>query len=542
MEDWSELLQQPEAWLDREVVLQAVSSSGWALQYAAEELRADRTVVQAAVSQNGLALKFAAKDVAADMEVALAAVSQCGRAFQYCADLLQTDRAFALSAVQANGHSLKYIAEELQDEEIVRVAVDQCGTALGDILDNGESGPSVKRRIRHVLQNKSVLGFEEDSEDSVASIREPLAPGQDLACFFGGGRSDGHLGLAKHLGWQAACLCEMANLGLPVPPGFCLKAGPEIWPSAKMALNQVEAAMQQELGNCNAPLLLSVRNAQQEISSIGLSDEIAEHLAARQNPNCIWDSYRRLIVSYAQVVHNLDSTPFEQELVKVTEALNARDRLGRKHEVWEIPTNDLQQLVATYKDIYQEQTGDAFPQDPTVQLQKAMEAVHRKEPECTEAEPAIVQAMVFGNYDFQSGAGKLMLQNADGTPCDFSGSWLPKAQREDISAQNRPDQQLTLQASQRWAEAEGIAEGVRSSEYPSLEECLLPVCAGLAHCKDVLGRAGLASHKDVKAIEFVVQQGRLWLLQASTEGKCEVPTHTASTPDFELVDPAQECA
>jgi len=515
-EDWSELLNQPgEVWSDREVVLQAVTSSGWALQHASEELRADRAVVEKAVKQNGLALKFAVAELTADVEVALAAVSQCGRAFQYCSDLLQTDRDFVLSAVEANGHSLKYVSEQLQDEEIVRTAVDQCGNTLGNILDNSASGPSVKRRIRHVLQNKGVLGFEEDTTAAIDKMRPMTisSKGFDQACFFGRGGSDGHLGLVKVLGWQAAQLCELANLGLPVPPGFCLKAGPEpweLWSCAKTALNQVEAAMQQEFGNPNAPLLLSVRNAQQEVSSIGLSDEIAQHLAARQNPNCVWDSYRRLIVSYAQVVHNLDSTPFERELDKVTEALNARDWLGRKHDVWQIPTNDLQQLVDTYKDIYQQQTGDVFPQDPTVQLQKAMEAFHSKS--ISDSGAAIVQAMVFGNYDFHSGAGKLMLQNSDGTPCDFSGTWLPKAQREDISAQKRPDQQLTLEASQKWAEAEGIAEGTRSSEFPSLEECLLPVCAGLAHCKDVLARAG----HDIQAVEFVVQQGRLWLLQPST--------------------------
>jgi len=515
-EDWSELLNQPgEVWSDREVVLRAVASSVWALQHAAEELRADRAVVEKAVKQNGLALKFAAAELTADVEVALAAVSQCGRAFQYCSDLLQADRNFILSAVGANGHSLKYVSEQLQDEEIVRTAVDQCGNTLGDILDNSASGPSVKRRIRHVLQNKGVLGFEEDSTAALDKMQSMTiySKGSDQTCFFGRGGSDGHLGLVKVLGWQAAQLCELANLGLPVPPGFCLKAGPEpweLWPWAKAALNQVEAAMQQEFANPDAPLLLSVRNAQQEVSSIGLSDEIAQHLAARQNPNCVWDSYRRLIVSYAQVVHNLDSAPFERELEKVTEALNARDWLGRKHDVWQIPTNDLQQLVETYKDIYQHQTGDVFPQDPTVQLQKAMEAVHGKS--ISDSGAAIVQAMVFGNYDFHSGAGKLMLQNSDGTPCDFSGTWLPKAQREDISAQKRPDQQLTLQASQKWAEAEGIAEGTRSSEFPSLEECLLPVCAGLAHCKDVLARAG----HDIQAVEFVVQQGRLWLLQPST--------------------------
>ena len=117
--------------------------------------------------QNGLALKFAADHLAADAEIALAAISQCGRAFQYCADLLQADRAFVLSAVKANGHSLKYVPEQLQDEEIVGSAVDQCGHALGDILDNGACGPSVQRRIRHVLQNKGVLGFEQDAAPTV---------------------------------------------------------------------------------------------------------------------------------------------------------------------------------------------------------------------------------------------------------------------------------------------------------------------------------------------------------------------------------------
>lgn len=101
-------------------------------------------------------------------------------------------------------------------------------------------------------------------------------------------------------GKDASQLCEMANLGLPVPPGFCLTNAS--FANAKMALSQVEAFLQQGFGSLEKPLLLSLRGGSREVSGLGLTDEIAERMALQENANCVWDSYRRLLQSYAQAV------------------------------------------------------------------------------------------------------------------------------------------------------------------------------------------------------------------------------------------------
>ena len=511
-EDWSELLNQPsEVWEDKSVVTAAVTSCGWALRYASEALQNDQAVALAAVRQNGLALQFASSDLSGDAELALAAVAQCGRAFEFCSAELRRNRLFVLDAVGLNGHVLKYVDEDLQDAEVVNMAVDQCGSFLSDIVGTAFERTSRQSRIKHVLQDKGVLGAEHGPQKEI-----PRDLRSDSTCFFGLSSME-HVGLAKQLGKDASQLCEMANLGLPVPPGFCLTNAS--FANAKMALSQVEAFLQQGFGSLEKPLLLSLRGGSREVSGLGLTDEIAERMALQENANCVWDSYRRLLQSYAQIVCEVDPTPFDEELKKVKESLSARDWLGGKIEDWQLPTCELRNLVEIYKEILEDKFGEPFPQNPEIQLQKALEALENKKG--SDGGAIIVESMVFGNYDFDSGVGVLNIRDGG-----LSGTWLPKAQPEDLG--RRAGRRLSKDASQQWAEAHKVSESQRESEFLSLEEKFLPVCAGLAHCKDILSKAG---HLDVDAVHFAVQQGRLWLRgpAPTTLGTIPAATTTETT-------------
>lgn len=513
VEDWSELLNQSaEVWDDKSTVFAAVSSCGWALQYASEPLRNDKAIALAAVRQNGLALQFASSDLRGDSDLTLEAVAQCGRAFKFCSTKLQRDRGFVLQAVKANGHVLKYVDEELQDSEVMSAAIDQCGSILSSIVGTTFEQSSRRSRIKHVLQDKGVLG----ADGNNASLEIPSLDECGSTCFFGLCQSTRHVTLAKQLGKDATQLCEMGNLGLPVPPGFCLTDSS--WPSVKMAMSHVETFLQKGFGSLDKPLLMSLRGSSQEVIGLGLTDEIAERMALQENANCVWDSYRRLLASYAQVVCEVDPKPFDEELQKLKQQLSARDWLGGQIEDWQLPTSELRSLVETYKDILEEKLGEPFPQNPEVQLQRTLEALAKNSQGCA----IIAKSMIFGNYDSDSGAGVLNLRETG-----LSGTWLPKAQTEDLG--RRTGRRLSKEASQEWAQAHNISDNVRQSDFLSLEEKFLPVCAGLAHCKDMLSRA---QHVEIDAVHFAVQQGRLWLLgpAPTTPATAAMTATTDTTP------------
>ncbi|CAK9007990.1 Pyruvate, partial [Durusdinium trenchii] len=428
------------------------------------------------------------------------------------AEELRRERSFVLAAAGRNGHVLKYVEEALQDEEVVQQAIEQCGSALSDVLGDAFEESSRQKKIKHVLLDKGVLG-----SDLKPSRQMELEQIPNI-CFFGldtdTSSAPGARGVQRALGPAGAGLLEMAALGLPVPRGFCLTDGAQ-WGEAKMALRQLEALHQH---TSRGPLLLSLRNGQTEISNLGLTDEIALQLAT-ENANCAWDSYRRLVVSYAKTVHRLSAEPFDAELSKLKDQLATKDHLGGRLEDWQLPTRELEKLVETYKLIFEDQTGEAFPQDPEVQFKKSLAALEGT---------VIVESMVFGNYDFDSGVGVLQLQEPG-----LNGAWLPKAQREDLP--ERPRRSLSKQHSQDWAKANAISESVRETEFLSLEEKFLPVCAGLAHCKDVL----LKAHLQVDAVHFAVQQGRLWLLGPAPTSPASASTASGGSECSLLEEPEE---
>lgn len=557
--DWSELLSAPAAvWADQDVVAAAVAQCGIALKHAAPELQANRIVVLAAVRQNGLALRYVAPHLAADTEIALLATAKCGRALDFVAPELREDRRFILEVVQQNGRTLEYAGRQFRsDREVVLSAVKQCGTALAGAAHSLRADYEVVTAA--VTKDPAALAFaayslrkDPEVEALVQATRALVSStGVDRSLerspevkalgtyFFGDGHSDGNLGMSRLLGKQGALMCEMANLGLPVTPGFCVtskrsdtKDASHLKKMVNEALAKVEQTTGQSLGSPTRPLLLSVHCDSMPstprgltVSNIGLNDAIVEAGQWCDNPRFVWDSYRRLISAFAEVVKHLDPKPFQTELAAVKHRLNCRCRLGRQHDDGDIPTEELKQLVGKYKAIYEQQVGEGFPQDPQIQLSQALLALLHG-PQASQRgvgtafvgsqhAVAVVQAMVFGNYDSQSASGVAFAECGESGVSNLDGRWLVNAQHEDVVGGQRTMLHLTTEASRTWAAHHGIAEDERSWHYPSLEEYMPAAYSKLLHCQDVLSQ-----HMDTaQNVGFMVQQGDLWVSVPSFSDK-----------------------
>jgi len=538
------------------VALAALTQCGRALEFAAAELKSDRAFMLAAVQRNGRALKHAGREFRADREVALVAVQQSGSALAGVAASLRADPELVAQAVARDGRALAFAAAPLRKDP-------ELGALAGAARPRGTQ-----------LERSGSFSSQADAGEEAEEARAGTK-GSAHTCFFGEGRSDGHLGLKRMLGARGAHLCEMAKLGLPVPPGFCITVdddrtksdsgapcSTELWGMVKERLVQVEQATGLRFGDPNRPLLLSVRGdsvdkatgleLQQQLqqqhpgscglANVGLNDAIVEAWASRdfQSPRVVWDSYRRLIVAYAREVKRLDAGPFERELEDTIARLDAKCQLGRHHHDSEIPTHELQDLVASYKLLYRQQAGEAFPQNPEAQLREAIDTVLRSEAPawlaCQElhgneprhAATASVQAAVLGNCDGKSGVGMVSLMD-DGSTIDLVGQWLANAQAGDLAGGLRMPQQLTMSASREWAAQQGIPEQERAASFPSLEEEMPAVYANLMHYQDVL-----SCHLEGPfAVEFAVQQGTLWLLQSTPVKQAWLPceSHLCSSSE-----------
>jgi pyruvate,orthophosphate dikinase len=372
--------------------------------------------------------------------------------------------------------------------------------------------------------------------------------------FFGDGRSDGHAGMESLLGVRGAHVCEMANLGLPVSPGFCItskflnqdKEGSlplfeDAHLAIKQAVGRLEEMVDRRFSHTANPLLLSVQGEslgaipgfQGAVANIGMNDKLVEVWTARESPHFVWDSYRRLISTFSRAVRRLDMAPFEAELREVKTRLNAQCQLGREHGDCHIPTNELRNLVDRYKELFEEQTGEPFPQEPEKQLLEAVRAAASTWDEGQSKVGAVmVQSTIFGNYNFRSAVGvtysasegdSSMHESDDGFVDDafapsISGQWLTKAQNEDLLGDRIP-LQLTEDASRQWAAEHGMGETEREQEYLSLEEDMPSIFAQLLHCQDVV-----ETHiADAKGLEFAVWQGKLYLLQTYSPKQQMVP-------------------
>ena len=361
---------------------------------------------------------------------------------------------------------------------------------------------------------------------------------------FGNGKAEGRADMKNLLGGKGANLAEMNLIGVPVPPGFTITTEvcttytqqgreavvKEIQGDVEKAIAHIESLTGTKFGDAANPLLVSVRSGARvsmpgmmdTVLNLGMNDEAVEAISKKSgNPRFAWDSYRRFVQMYGDVVLGMkpktkeDIDPFEEVMDKVKEAK------GIKSDT-ELQVEDLKELVKLFKSAVKENTGKDFPTSPWEQLWGAICAVfdswmnerailYRRMNQIPEewGTAVNVQAMVFGNMGNTSATGVAFTRDAATGEDIFNGEYLINAQGEDVVAGVRTPQQITLEGSRRWAALQGISEEERASKYPSLEESM-PECA-----KDLIEtQQKLEDYfKDMQDLEFTIQDGKLWLLQ-----------------------------
>ena len=361
---------------------------------------------------------------------------------------------------------------------------------------------------------------------------------------FGNGKAEGKADMRNLLGGKGANLAEMNLIGVPVPPGFTIttevcseyydlgkdKVVELLKSDVEKAIANIETLMNSKFGDVANPLLVSVRSGARAsmpgmmdtILNLGLNDEVVEGLSRKtNNPRFAWDSYRRFVQMYGDVVLGMKPTnkddidPFEAIIEEVKEAKGVK--LDN-----ELDVEDLKTLVAKFKAAVKAQTGKDFPTSAYEQLWGAICAVfdswmnerailYRK----MEGIPAewgtavSVQAMVFGNMGDTSATGVCFSRDAGNGEDLFNGEYLINAQGEDVVAGIRTPQQITTIGSQRWAERAGISEEERAAKYPSMEEAMPEIYKQLDELQTKLEN----HYRDMQDMEFTVQEGKLWFLQ-----------------------------
>ena len=361
---------------------------------------------------------------------------------------------------------------------------------------------------------------------------------------FGNGQAEGKADMRNLLGGKGANLAEMNLIGVPVPPGFTIttevcseyyELGKDrvvelLKEDVEKAIANIETLMNSKFGDVTNPLLVSVRSGARAsmpgmmdtILNLGLNDEVVEGLARKTaNPRFAWDSYRRFVQMYGDVVLGMKPTskadidPFEAIIEEVKEAKGVR--LDN-----ELDVDDLKTLVTRFKAAVKTQTGKDFPTSAYEQLWGAICAVfnswmnerailYRKmEGIPDEWGTAVsVQAMVFGNMGDTSATGVCFSRDAANGENLFNGEYLINAQGEDVVAGIRTPQQITKIGSRRWAERAGISEEERVAKYPSMEEAMPEIYKQL----DAIQHKLEAHYRDMQDMEFTVQEGKLWFLQ-----------------------------
>ncbi|HEY0627612.1 MAG TPA: pyruvate, phosphate dikinase [Allosphingosinicella sp.] len=364
---------------------------------------------------------------------------------------------------------------------------------------------------------------------------------------FGGGASDGEAGNKNLLGGKGANLAEMASIGLPVPPGFTISTEMcaryyeegERFPDSLRAevaegIEHIERITGKSFGDAADPLLVSVRSGARvsmpgmmdTVLNLGLNDATVEGLAAASgDPRFAWDSYRRFIQMYSDVVLGLDHGAFE-------EALEIAKEDKGVHLDTDLDADDWQRLTRRYRELVEELWGKPFPQDVHEQLWGAIGAVFGSwQSERAKVYRRLnniphdwgtavnVQAMVFGNMGDTSATGVAFTRDPSKGDRAYYGEYLINAQGEDVVAGIRTPQYLTRSARE--------AAGAKAL---SMEEAMPEVYGELARVFDLLER----HYRDMQDIEFTVERGKLWMLQTRS-GK-----RTAKAALKIAVDMAQE--
>ena len=325
---------------------------------------------------------------------------------------------------------------------------------------------------------------------------------------------EGDASMRNLLGGKGANLAEMTGLGLPIPQGFTVtteactdyyaqgkKISAEIEEQIFTALKELEKKQGKNFGDVNDPLLVSVRSGARAsmpgmmdtILNLGLNDEAVEGFAKKTgNPRFAYDSYRRFIQMFSDVVMEMSKTFFESILDEI------KEQKGIKYD-FELSADDLKEIIARYKAIYKEKMGEEFPQEPKVQLMEAVKAVFRSwdNPRAIVyrrmndipgdwGTAVNVQAMVFGNMGDTSGTGVAFTRNPSTGAKGIFGEYLINAQGEDVVA------------------------GIRTPQTIDRLEQDMPECY-----KEFMAIANkLEDHyRDMQDMEFTIQEGKLYFLQ-----------------------------
>ncbi|WP_426040575.1 pyruvate, phosphate dikinase [Brevundimonas sp. TWP2-3-4b1] len=343
---------------------------------------------------------------------------------------------------------------------------------------------------------------------------------------FGGGSADGDASMKNLLGGKGANLAEMARLGLPVPPGFTITteacvhyfSNANAYPAdlaeqVAAGLKTVESVVGKTFGDASNPLLVSVRSGARAsmpgmmdtVLNLGLNDETVEGLAKLSGDRRFaFDSYRRFITMYSNVVLGLSHDDFEEVLD------DHKDRLGVTVDT-DLSAADWEKVVTEYKAVVERELGRPFPQDPHEQLWGAVSAVfaswmndrakfYRRMHDIPESWGTAVniQSMVFGNMGETSATGVAFTRNPSTGEARLYGEFLINAQGEDVVAGIRTPQSLTIAGREEMGET-----------APSMEEAMPVVFAQFVDVVGTLER----HYRDMQDIEFTVEQGRLWMLQ-----------------------------
>jgi pyruvate, orthophosphate dikinase len=346
---------------------------------------------------------------------------------------------------------------------------------------------------------------------------------------FGRGAAEGRGDMRNLLGGKGAGLAEMSGLGLPVPPGFTITtevcthfyANNRTYPAelkdqVAEALTAVEQTIGARFGDPQMPLLVSVRSGARAsmpgmmdtVLNLGLNDKTVTGLARRSgDERFAYDSYRRFLQMYGQVVLGIEHHHFEALIESQKLEINAVLDT-------ELGAEDWQAVVDGFKDVVQTETGKPFPQDPQEQLWGAIGAVfgswmnaravtyRRLHHIPAEWGTAVnVQAMVFGNMGEDCATGVAFTRNPSTGADEFYGEYLVNAQGEDVVAGIRTPQHLTLAGKQ-----------ANNSTLPAMEEVMPEVFGELLKVRRILED----HYRDVQDIEFTVERGRLWMLQTRT--------------------------
>lgn len=332
--------------------------------------------------------------------------------------------------------------------------------------------------------------------------------------YFAAGEAEGNAGMKNTLGGKGANLAEMTAIGLPVPPGFTITTDictafydyggklPEwVRPKVMEALARVENKIGKKFGDVNNPLLVSVRSGARAsmpgmmdtILNLGLNDQTVEGLAtSSNNPRFAWDSYRRFIQMYADVVMGMNSSLLDVTL----EDMKAEKGI---HLDTDLTADDLKKLVKKFKDLVQQLTGSSFPNDPVEQLWGAITAVFKSwnTPRAItyrdlHSIPAAwgtavnVQSMVFGNLGDDSATGVAFTRDPSTGQKKFYGEYLINAQGEDVVAGIRTPQPIHLLKEAMPGPYQDL-----ETNYKKLETYF----------------------KDMQDIEFTIEKNKLWMLQ-----------------------------